>query len=419
MTKKKILIISDAVTLAHPLRTIAFANTLSPDEYDVSIYFSDNYKSLYDRSIHPVYPIYSISPAEFVRIVSDATPIYTFDVIKRYTDEELAIIDLEKPDLIIGENRHTLQISARQKSIPYLNMMDFYWSNHSKCKYKLPPIPQSKIFPIGFLDFLYNTFTRMFSLPHTVPMDIYRYKNHLPLLLGNIKSMYTDADHVGYFNTPSVYRSPSIPSNHHFVGSVDDTTLPDRPEWLSTIQKDKPVIFINLGSSGNKKIIAPLSHAILNRMDCHLIVVTATKDPVEGIHPKAYVASFIDNSAVFEIADLYICNGGISLFSAIMKGIFGIGVCTNLDQSMNTVSFESMHLSKFFRAWEKDIDQIADFCTSLPKARRDLIEKFKSEQKEYVLKDKIKALISSILNKEDKKGDESLSMTAPVDHQAA
>ena len=141
MKKKKILIISDAVTLAHPLRTIALANTLSPNEYDVSIYFSDNYQSLYDRSIHPVRPIYSISPADFVRIVSDATPIYTFDVIKRYIKDELDIIDLEKPDLIIGENRHTLQISARKKSIPYLNIMDIYWSHYFKCPYKLPPIP--------------------------------------------------------------------------------------------------------------------------------------------------------------------------------------------------------------------------------------------------------------------------------------
>jgi UDP:flavonoid glycosyltransferase YjiC (YdhE family) len=397
MTKKKILIISDAVTLAHPLRTIALANTLSPDEYDVSIYFSDNYQSLYDRSIHPVRPIYSISPADFVRIVSDATPIYTFDVIKRYIKDELDIIDLKKPDLIIGENRHTLQISARKKSIPYLNIMDFYWSRYFKCPYKLPPIPLSRFISIDILDMVFNAVPNMLSLPHTIPMDVYRYKSNLPLMMGDVKGMYTDADYVGYFNIPSLYNSTQIPNTHTFIGSVDETTLPDRPDWLSTIQKNKPVIFMNLGSSGNKKLLAPLSHAILNRMDCHLIMATATKDIIEGIHPKTHVTSFIDNSAVFEIADLYICNGGMSIFSGIMRGVFGIGVCSNLDQCMNTVSLEQMHLAKFFRAWEKDIDQIADFCTSLPKVRRDIIQSLKKEQEEYPVKEKFTALISRII----------------------
>ncbi len=397
MTKKKILIISDAVTLAHPLRTIAFANTLSPDEYDVSIYFSDNYQSLYDRSVHPVHPIYSISPTDFVRIVSNATPIYTFGVIKKYLNEELKIIDLEKPDLIIGENRHTLQISARKKSVPYLNMMDFYWSNYSKCIYKLPPVPQSKLIPIDILDRVFNAIPKILSLPHTIPMDVYRYKNNMPLMMGDIKGMYTDSDYVGYFNIPSLYNSPQIPDTHTFIGSIDETTLPDRPEWLSTIKKDKPVIFINLGSSGNKKLLAPLSHAILNRMDCHLIMATATKDIIEGIHPKTHVTSFIDNSAVFDIADLYICNGGMSIFSGIMKGVFGIGVCSNLDQCMNTVSLEQMHLVKFFRAWEKDINYIADFCTSLPKVRSDIIQSFKKEQEEYPVKEKFNTLVSKII----------------------
>ena len=49
--------------------------------------------------------------------------------LQKMIDEDLAMIDQHRPDVIIGDLRFSLAVSARLKSIPYITIKNAHWSN--------------------------------------------------------------------------------------------------------------------------------------------------------------------------------------------------------------------------------------------------------------------------------------------------
>ena len=52
----------------------------------------------------------------------------TSSSLDRYVEEDLRLIDSFRPDVVVGDFRVSLAISARKARIPYVNVTNAYWS---------------------------------------------------------------------------------------------------------------------------------------------------------------------------------------------------------------------------------------------------------------------------------------------------
>ncbi|MCB1557184.1 MAG: hypothetical protein KDJ15_07725 [Alphaproteobacteria bacterium] len=380
----KIVFLSEAMTLAHPARSRLLATALQEASHEILYYENPVFDHLLPRVPFTVNPLDSNSPESFKERLAQGIPLYDSDTIERYVPEERKILAKEKPDLVIGDFRNTLQISARLEGVPYLNLMNFPWSLHAEHHYEMPPGRALKYIGKWLGDQLFRAFSHSLIRGQCDPMLKARKKNGLEVLPPSIEYIYTDADYVGYLDLPFVYQGlKMIPENHRFIGPViwePDIPLPD---WWNNVPQDKPIIYINLGSSGDTKTLPVLCQRLHDTGRFTLIVGTGTTETLSGIPDSVFQAPFLPGTKASERADIVICNGGSpNAMAALAGGAYCIGFWSNLDQAKNMSFLTKRGLGASFINIPSRISKVVNCCLSDPvlsnKQKADLAREFKA-----------------------------------------
>ena len=129
--KTRVLFIGEAVTLAHVTRLSVLAKGLNPEKYEVIFACDKQYRSLVDTSIFQFRSITSISPDLFLKRLGKGSPVYSMKELKEYVSSELALFEELSPDLVVGDFRISLGISADIAQIPYVTVTNAHWSPYS------------------------------------------------------------------------------------------------------------------------------------------------------------------------------------------------------------------------------------------------------------------------------------------------
>lgn len=396
--RKKIVMVCDAVTLAHPLRAQTLLNTLSPEEYEVVFYCADTYRAYMPTSRHAVKPIGSIAPQEFNRRVQQGQPIHTPDLVERYLGEELRILREEKPDLVIGDFRLTLQVSARMRKVPYLTLIDAHWSPHTGLPYRLADIPLARLLPLSWLDGMLNTAPAVFFAPHMRAINRARVQVGLAPHR-DIRPLYADAEYVAYPTLPMLLEGMAYPANHSFIGHVDPPFSVDPPVWWGDVPDDKPIIYVNLGSSGTLSRLPALVQQLARTTDATLMVASGTQALADAMPPGVFAAPVIANAQAIPRAALMIGNGGVlSTMSAALSGCYYLGLCSNMDQVMNMSVVEKHGLGKCYRQPRRDINALVAHAVSLPRVDAVIVQNLQSQSAEYDPAARFNALVRKILS---------------------
>ncbi len=140
-TKPKILFVSESVTLAHFARPFELSNRLSESDYAIHFACATPYQHFLGASKHSLHTLTSIPPEQFKQALANGNPLYDFATLKKYVEDDLALIDNVKPDLIVGDFRISLAVSARLAKIPYATISNAYWSPYAPKQYPLPCLP--------------------------------------------------------------------------------------------------------------------------------------------------------------------------------------------------------------------------------------------------------------------------------------
>jgi len=242
--KKKIVFFCEAVTLAHKARSLVLASFLNPDKYEVVFYSSDAYDTFFPASNFERKNLNSMTPAEFSTRLSCGRPLYDDEITHTYLAEDLQILEAEKPDLVIGDFRITLQVSAKMRAIPYLNITNFLWSPYADRPYLMPPIPISKVIGFKMGDMVLANFSSHLMKPHCAAINKIRVDNGLENFGSDLERVYTQADYVAYCDLPALYPGDVLPETHRYIGPVMWAPDIDLPEWWNETPRDKPIIYI-------------------------------------------------------------------------------------------------------------------------------------------------------------------------------
>jgi UDP:flavonoid glycosyltransferase YjiC (YdhE family) len=108
----------------------------------------------------PVERVWTIAPERFSRALARGSPIYDAASLDRYVEEDLRVIKRFRPDVIVGDFRISLGISARLAKVPYVNVTNAYWSPYAKIRHVVPEITPARALPLALAQPVFEFFRR-------------------------------------------------------------------------------------------------------------------------------------------------------------------------------------------------------------------------------------------------------------------
>ena len=338
----RIALFAEAVTLAHVARPIALARAIAPAGHQLMLACDPRYATFAADGPWQREDIRSIPSAQFNEALARGTPVYDFDTLNAYVDEDLRLIEAFKPDLVVGDFRLSLSVSARLAGVPYMAITNAYWTPQYEGGYKLPVIPLSRALPLPLAAALFHTFQPLAFIPHCRPMNRLRKHHKLPSLGNNLRRVYTDADHLLIPDLEPLYPLPSPSDTHSYIGPLMWSPAMQTPDWW-----DEPVsdelgsVYVTLGSSGNTSLL-PLILEALKDLPVRVLVSTAGSPAPSNAPANARLASYLPGDAATLRSRLIICNGGsLSTQQALAAGIPTLAIASNMDQFLNMAPIEA------------------------------------------------------------------------------
>ncbi|TMG80599.1 MAG: glycosyl transferase family 1 [Betaproteobacteria bacterium] len=337
----KVLWIAEAVTLAHVARPLAARRSLDSGGWTSAIACDPRAKKHLDAFEGEYIPLASIEPKQFLQALRAGTPVYDEATLARYVEADLELISKVKPDVVIGDFRLSLSVSARLAGVPYATLASACWSPYYlPASWPVPELPLTHLLPLPIARALFRIARPVAFALHASPMNRVRRKFGLAPLGHDLRRIYTDADFVLYADLPELYPLGDLPSNHRFVGPPlwePAGQIPDR--WASP-QKDRPAIYVTLGSSGTAALL-PSIVATLSAMPVMAMVATAAQIQIPTSASHVLVREMLPGIEAAKHSKLVICNGGgLTCYQALSAGIPVIGIASNLDQFLNMQAVE-------------------------------------------------------------------------------
>ena len=337
MARKKILFVAEAVTLAHVGRPLSLAQGLDEDTYDVHFACADGYDFCFKQTRFRRWRIDSISSQQFLQALAGGKPVYTESTLQGYVEDDLHLLKSVRPDVVIGDFRLSLSISARLQHIPYITISNAYWSPYVRQHYTVPRLPLTEVLPIWLANGLFRLIRPLAFASHAVPLNRVRRRRGLPSLGSDLRRTYTDADRTLYADIPHLFPPHAMPATHDYLGAVIWAPPLDLPDWWQRpeLSSGRPIVYVTLGSSGQGQLLPRVLRA-LAPLPVTVLAATAGTVRVDAVPPNAFVAPFLPGDAAARRASLVICNGGSPTSQqALTAGVPVIGIAGNLDQFLN------------------------------------------------------------------------------------
>jgi UDP:flavonoid glycosyltransferase YjiC (YdhE family) len=255
-----------------------------------------------------------------------------------------------QPDVIVGDFRLSLAVSAELAAVPYIALSNAYWSPYSHQKYVVPELPLTRILGTTLGQWMFSLGRPFAFALHCLPMHRLRRSYGLPSLGFNLRRVYTHADYTLYADIPELFLMRRSPSSHRFIGPVVWSPKDPLPNWWHSVPQDSPIVYVTLGSSGNASLLPELI-AALGEVDVTALVSTAGKPVPASAPDNVYLAAYLPGEEAVKLASLVICNGGSpGTHQALIQGVPVIGVANNLDQYLNMAAIEKAGAGRLLRA---------------------------------------------------------------------
>jgi len=356
--KPVILLVAEAVTLAHFARIAALAKALDASRYEIVVASDPRYIRLDATLGATFHAIRSIPSAEFAQALAQGKPLYSVETLCQYVEDDLALLDRVKPDLVVGDFRLSLAVSAPLRHIPYAAVVNAYWSPFADIDYPVPDLPMTRVFGVTVGQKLFDLVRPLAFALHARPLNQVRRRYGLPSLGHDLRTAYSWGDYTLYADVPELVPMRPLPPNHRHIGPPLWSTQMPLPEWWDRLPQDRPVILLTLGSSGRAETL-PMALSALSELPVTVIAATAGKIDQIEVPANAFVADYLPLDQAVQRASLLVCNGGsLATYQALACGVPILGMCSNMDQLLNMDSIEHLGAGLSLRAARARPEQI-------------------------------------------------------------
>jgi UDP:flavonoid glycosyltransferase YjiC (YdhE family) len=300
----------------------------------------------------------TISTDVFQQALARGKPVYDRYTLRRYVEEDSRLIDEMRPDVIVGDFRISLSVSARKAKLPYINITNAYWSPYASPDWVAPVMPVSRYLGPRASSSLFRAVRPVAFAAHAKPLNDVRKLHGFTPLPSDVRYAYTDGDVTLYADLPGLIPLRHQPPSHRQLGPVHWSPTLSMPSWWDNLPDGRGLVYVNLGSSGQLRLLPAILDALASE---HYIVVVATAGRSLDIAKRnnVYEAPFLDGAAFARRAVLVVCNGGSpATQQAILSGAPVLGIPSNLDQFLNMGYVERAGLGISCRADEASVTSI-------------------------------------------------------------
>lgn len=365
--KKRILLVAEAVTLAHVGRLITLAQGLDPSRYEIHFACDPRHQKHFRQEDAAFHPIVSVQSEAFLVRLADGKPVYTESELDHYVEKDLILLGALKPDLVVSDFRLSLGVSARKLGVPLINVTNAHWSPRAQgCL----PLPENPVFRrMGWtLSSLIFRVIAAGAVPialrhHATPMNRVRKRHGLPPLR-DVREVYTQGDLNLFADTPGLVPLIELHSDEGYLGPVLWSPKAPLPEWWEKLDPKIPSIYVTLGSSGNI-LTTPAVIEALARIPAQILIATVGRLDLK-LPPNCLAADYLPGAEACRRASLVICNGGSgTVYQALSAGVPVLGIVSNLDQAWTMSFVEKAGAGKSIRYWQARPDHIRTLMKEL------------------------------------------------------
>ncbi|MCK6489636.1 MAG: glycosyl transferase family 1 [Planctomycetes bacterium] len=253
--RRRILFVAEAASLAHVGRPAALARTLDPARDEAVFAVHRRCWPLLDGLRARLVHLDSAEPAAFARALAAGRPVFEAATLDRYVADDLALLAAERPDVVVGDFRLSLAVSARLLRVPYLALASAYWSPWAR----LHPCPAPVVAPL-------RPFGRLATLlaPFAMPLGMAAHarvfaalarRHRLRPAAHGLRGAYTDGDLTGYCDPPGWIALTGAPGSHRCLGAPLWEPPVAAPGWLAEFTRTPGWIYVTLGSTGDPALL--------------------------------------------------------------------------------------------------------------------------------------------------------------------
>ena len=335
-SRKRILFLAEGATTAHFVRPLALAGSLKQSAYDVHFHSPARFAHLLVGQEFITGTLDSMPGEQFLANLAKGSPLFPADVVRRYVNEDRELIRSIKPDLVIGDMRPSLSISAHLEGVPSAVIMNAYWSPYAEHRSIIPELPLTRLVPPRLLGGVFRLTEPIVHAIHVGQMNRVRREFGLPPLPHDLRAMYNDADYVLYPDIPEFIPTWHLPDTHRYVGACDWAPPLEMPSWWDRMLDDPlPKVFIALGSSGPLRVLPALVQ-VLAKLPVSVVLSTSGRS-LPGLPADWYVTGLLPLTETARAARLVISHGGSTgLYPALAAGTPVLGIPSNADQQLST-----------------------------------------------------------------------------------
>lgn len=365
--KKRILFFAEPATLAHVARPVVLAGALDAQSHEVAVATGPEYQWVVGDAGLKALPMHAIGSVAYLDAVAAGRPVFPLPVLEDYVDEDLRLMRAFEPDLVVGDFRLSLAVSARLAKLPYVAISNAYWSPFAPVRFEVPVHPLTRMLGPGLVDAAFRIAHPLVLALHSLPMHRLRRRHGMPSLGFDLRSVFTEADLTVFADVPALVptRDSGSIGRYAYIGPV--TWSPDCP-LPAALEEDgggRPLVYLTLGSSGDPGLLVEISRALV-ALDCRVAIALGPGAERLSFPAGVVVERFLPGAALSRRASLVICNGGSpTTHQALREGTPVLGIPQNLDQMLNMQFIVATGAGLALRADRITADRVAKLTRRL------------------------------------------------------
>ena len=349
----KILLVAEAVTLAHVVRLVTLGDMLVKRGWQVVLATDPRYSAMVGPQAFDLVDLYTMPGSVFQKALAYGTPIFDFPTLDRYVVDELALYERVQPQCVVSDFRISTAISARVAKIPYVNVTNAYWNPLAIIRRIVPEFEWVQKVGVGVAQIGFNAFQRVGYFQHAIPVNRIRRKHGLESIGIDFRAALMDGDITCFSDFPEVIPTAALPPTQSFIGPLLWSPPVTPPAWWPELLDrpgKPPLVYVSLGSSGPAGMLQTVLDG-LARLPVEVVASAAGKSEALNIPPNARVADMLPGDQACAAADVVVCNGGSpGTYQAMVLGKPVIGIAANMDQFLNMAAVEDAGCGRLLRA---------------------------------------------------------------------
>ncbi len=329
--RRRLLFVTENITLAQVVRLATLAAGLDPAKYEVHFACSDFEPLVFDGAPFQRWPLYTIDKEQGFKALAKGERMYDVKTLERYVTDELRVIDEVKPELVLGDFRLSLAVSAPLRGVHCASLINAYWSPYAvRERWPVPDHPIVRLVGVELAEkYFPQALPKVFG-HFAAPLNSLRKRHGLPEF-ETLSHQLCFGDSVLYPDVPEVCPVANAPASHHFLGPVPWSPRVAAPPSLAG-DPALPLVYVTLGSSGDVAALPTVLQG-LEGLPIRGVLATAGRAAPTKLPPHFVTADYVPGELLARHARFVVTNGGSSTgYQALAQGVPVLGIPSNLDQ---------------------------------------------------------------------------------------